>query len=129
MAQQKLVKVRDISKDEFGRPTELNGIERVITYAAFKYTTDKYELLAEVKQILDAKGNPALDANGDFIHEEVPGNPNLDPEYRIAISQKNVAHAADTRVEIQQPAPEVRERKKPGPKPKLPPVELQEHTA
>lgn len=120
-----LVRVRNKSKDENGQPTLLYGTESIITYKAFRYVSENHELICQV----DEHGN------------EVPGNPNLHPEYRTQAQQKaNAVHAADTRVEGKQNAAPQKavqtqdqaqpERKKPGPKPRLKqPTELQEHTA
>jgi hypothetical protein len=89
-------------------------------YKSFLYVRDdiddvtlqkKFELVGE----LDAKGNL------------IPGNPNLDPQYRTELPQvvnQDAAPVADnTEVKTQ-------ERKKPGPKPRRPAeVKLQETTA
>lgn len=119
-----LVRVRNTSKDENGQPTLLYGTESIITYKAFRHVSDTHELICQV------------DENGN----EVQGNPNLHPEYRTQAQPKiNAVHAADTRVEgeqksqvIQQEQPKQQiptERKKPGPKPKQQPTELQEYSA
>jgi hypothetical protein len=102
MLKQTFVKVLNKSN------SELNGTESVITYKAFQYTSEQYELIGQC----DEKGNL------------IPGNPNLHPEYRTQV-QKDAGHAADTREE-QITAPVI-ERKKPGPKPKS--ITLTEQTA
>lgn len=93
-----MVKVQNISKDENGHPTELFGTEQIVTYKAFLYLTDRYKLLFQ------------CDENGN----EIPGNPNLHPEYRTTV-KKVVAPAADVRVETKQ---EQKPALKRGPKPK-----------
>jgi hypothetical protein len=123
-----LVKVRDISTDDHGQPTELNGNERVITLKHFQYKRDAYELIAQVKE-------NGTDENGNTIYEEVPGNPNLEPQYRTQVLQKSAEHAASPVVNpnpVILPAQEVAkaqteqvQKRKPGPKPK----QLQEQTA
>jgi hypothetical protein len=96
------VKVRNITKDDTGHPTELYGTETIITYKAFQYLTDKYELIYQV----DGEDN------------EVPGNPNLHPEYRTAVQQKSaVAPVADVRVNASQEQTQKAATKR-GPKPK-----------
>lgn len=94
-----MVKVQNISKDENGHPTELFGTEQIVTYKAFLYLTDRYKLLFQ------------CDENGN----EIPGNPNLHPEYRTTTVKEVVAPAADVRVETKQ---EQKPKAKPGPKPK-----------
>jgi hypothetical protein len=71
MPKQVEVLVKDISYDDMGRPTELHGTERVLTYKSFLYLNanpenPRYELIGEV----DEKGNL------------VPGNPNLSAQHR-----------------------------------------------
>jgi hypothetical protein len=88
MPQQVLVRVRDISKDEHGHPTELTGIERIITYRAFQYTQQNFELIDQVVE-------DGVDENGQQKYKAVPGNPNLPPEFRTA--QNAASHADDTR--------------------------------
>lgn len=90
MPQQVLVRVRDISKDDFGKPTISHGLERVITYRSFSDTKDKFQIIEQVTE-------DGLDENGQTKYKAVPGNPNLPPEYRT--TAKSVAdHADDTRV-------------------------------
>jgi hypothetical protein len=113
MAQtQILVRVRDISKDEYGQPTLLNGTERTITYKSFRDTLDKFELIAQV----------------DENDKPIPGNPNLHPEFQVQAKQPSAAHADEVRVE-NAPASEIKpERRKPGPKRKQV-TEIEEHVA
>ncbi len=94
-----MVKVQNISKDENGHPTDLFGTEQIVTYKAFLYLTDRYKLLFQ------------CDENGN----EIPGNPNLHPEYRMAIKENLAAPAVSVRVEKQQ---EIKPAAKRGPKPK-----------
>lgn len=91
MPQQILVRVRDISTDEHGHPTELTGIERVLTYRSFQYTQQNFELIEQVVE-------DGFDADGLQKYKAVPGNPNLPPEYRTT-APKSADHAADARVE------------------------------
>lgn len=113
------VKVRDISKDEFGRPTILTGTERTMTYKSYLELRDRYELIAQI----DDNGNP------------IAGNPNLKPEDQEALQQRSADAGSSREEEVAtqvnetpQPTPIVKERKKPGPKPKNT-VELQEDVA
>jgi hypothetical protein len=95
------VKVKNITKDDNGHPTDLFGTETIITYKAFLYLTDKYELLYQ------------CDDNG----KEIPGNPNLHPEYRTT-AKSAVAPVADVRVNAsQEPVKPIADKKR-GPKPK-----------
>jgi hypothetical protein len=55
-----LVKVRDISVDDRGVPTELHGNERIITYKAFLFKSDAYELIAQALQEENARLRAAL---------------------------------------------------------------------
>lgn len=103
MLRQTYVKVRDKSE------SELNGTERVMTYKAFQYTKQIFELIGQ------------CDEDGNLI----PGNPNLSPEYRTT-NPANAVHAADTRIQDQVITPAT-ERRKPGPKPKS--LTLTEETA
>lgn len=116
MAKNVDVLVEDISTDEYGRPTELNGTRRTLSYKSFLYLNanpddQRYKLIGEV----DAQGNL------------VPGSPNLNPQHRtqIPVQQKSVAPVVDAGqpAAISSPAPQVVssdppvvERKKPGPK-------------
>jgi hypothetical protein len=82
MPKQVEVLVKDISTDEFGRPTELTGTTRILTYKSFNYLNanpdnPRYELIGEV----DDKG------------KLVPGSPNLNAQHRSAL-QPNAGHAA-----------------------------------
>lgn len=132
MPKQVEVQVEDISTDEHGRPTELTGTTRILTYKSFLYLNanpddQRYKLLGEVESI-DAKGNVKL----------APGNPNLNAQHKPA-HQRSAEHAGSvgpSESEIQLKAenerlkallanqgsgpvvPPVTERKKPGPKKK-----------
>lgn len=109
MAKNVDVLVEDISTDEYGRPTELTGTRRTLTYKSFLYLNtnpedQRYKLIGEV----DSKGNL------------VPGNPNLNPQHR---TQVQVIKNAEPVVDAGQPSmqevssdPPIVERKKPGPK-------------
>jgi hypothetical protein len=77
-----LVKVRDISVDDRGVPTELHGNERIITYKAFLFKSDAYELIAQV----DESGN------------QIPGNPNLGPQHRPLQNQSGAGHVDNSGV-------------------------------
>lgn len=95
---QTMVKVQNISKDENGHPTDLFGTEQIVTYKAFLYLTDRYKLLFQC----------------DELGNEIPGNPNLHPEYRTAIKEKVVAPADDVRVKVaQEQKPAVKRGRKP----------------
>lgn len=112
----------------------LYGVESVITYAAYKHTDKQFEIICQVKEVLDAKGSPKLDEFGNFIYEEVPGSPNLPaqlqpaqkvnaapvvdagPSDREALLQKQLD---ELRAQLANKPEPVTERKKPGPKPKL----------
>lgn len=107
MLKQIEVKVRDISKDEFGRKTELYGTERILTYKSFLMLNSdpenpRYELIAQVEESgKDEKGNP--------LYKEVPGNPNLEAQHRQQLQQKNAGPAdsvtaGPTQKEIEQAA-------------------------
>lgn len=89
MPQQILVRVRDISKDEHGHPTELTDTERVITFRAYQYTQQNFQLIEQVVE-------DGLDENGQQKYKSVPGNPNLPPEFRTTV-QSDAGHAADAR--------------------------------
>jgi hypothetical protein len=89
MPQQILVRVRDISKDEHGHPTELTDTERVITFRAYQYTQQNFKLLEQVIE-------DGFDENGQQKYKAVPGNPNLPPEFRTTV-QSVASHAADSR--------------------------------
>lgn len=120
MPQQVLVRVRDISKDEHGHPTELTGTERVITFRAFQYTQQNYQLIEQVVE-------DGLDENGQQVYKSVPGNPNLTPEFRTTV-QSDAGHAADSRA-VEQPVPQTQtpQRRSPGrPRANQEPIE---HTA
>lgn len=93
MPQQVLVRVKDISKDEHGHPTELTGTERVITFRAFQYTQQNFEIIEQVTE-------DGLDDNGQQKYKSVPGNPNLSPEFRT--TQSVASHADDTREPVQE---------------------------
>lgn len=120
---QTYVKVKDISTDDTGRPTELYGTERILTYKAFLLKNDAYELIGQ------------SDEDGNLI----PGNPNLGPQHRPAQNLQNVGPVVNTgemQAEIERlkaelskaqgqqvtpPTPvqaEVREKRKRGPRPK-----------
>lgn len=74
------VKVRDKSTDDNGVPTLTNGVETIITYKAFGYTQDKFELLFQ------------CDENG----RQIEGNPNLNAQHRqTARYQKSADHAVN----------------------------------
>jgi hypothetical protein len=114
MAKNVDVLVEDISTDEYGRPTELTGTRRTLTYKSFLYLNanpddKRYKLIGEIKSI-DAKGNITL----------AEGNPNLNPQHRTQIQ---VRKSAEPVVDAGQPSiqevssdPPIVERKKPGPK-------------
>lgn len=130
MPKQIEVLARDISRDEMGRPTELYGTERILTYKSFLFLNNnpealRYELIHEI------------DENG----KEVPGNPNLNAQHRVQLApQRNAGLAADAgpterekalmaeiaKLKAGQSAEQVSapvtqivtERKKPGPKAK-----------
>lgn len=89
MPQQILVRVRDISKDEHGHPTELTGTERVITYRSYQYTSQNFEIIEQVVE-------DGLDEDRQQKYKAVPGNPNLPPEFRTA-AQNAASHADDAR--------------------------------
>lgn len=81
MAKQVDVQVEDISTDEHGRPTELHGTTRILTYKSFLYLNanpenPRYKLIGEVESV-DAKGNVKLAA----------GNPNLSAQHKQALQQ------------------------------------------
>jgi hypothetical protein len=78
-----LVRVRNISKDENGHPTELHGTESVITYKAFQYTKDQFQLVSEVEEAGKHKDT------GEQLYKDIEGNPNLHAEYRTTPSQRN----------------------------------------
>lgn len=86
MPKQIEVKVKDISRDDNGQPTELFGTTRILTYKAFLYLNvnpenPRYELIGEV----DEKG------------ELVPGNPNLNAQHRpSAQSQRSAEPVGNT---------------------------------
>jgi hypothetical protein len=113
MQRQILVRVKNISKDDYGHPTELHGVESVITYKAYLYTQDKYELMYQC----DEKGNQVFDAQGN-------ANPNLKPEHRQQTLQKSAVHAADVRGENEPVLTEQPKRRG-----RRPNVELKEETA
>lgn len=86
MPKQVEVQVEDISTDEHGRPTELTGTTRILTYKSFLYLNanpddQRYKLIGEVESI-DAKGNVKL----------APGNPNLNAQHKPA-HQRSAEHA------------------------------------
>lgn len=81
MAKQVEVLAEDISTDEHGRPTELTGTRRILTYKSFNYLNSnpddlRYKLIGEV----DEKGNL------------VPGNPNLNAQHK-PVHQRSAEHA------------------------------------
>jgi hypothetical protein len=81
MAKQVDVYVEDISTDEHGRPTELTGTNRILTYKSFLYLNAnpdnlRYKLIGEVASV-DSEGNVKL----------APGNPNLGAQHRPAPQQ------------------------------------------
>lgn len=137
MPRQIEVLVRDISRDEMGRESELYGTQRILTYKSFLDLNRnpealRYELIYEV------------DENG----KEVSGNPNLSAQYRVQRPQRSAEpvvdsgpserekellaeiarlKAAQSTEQVSTPVtPVVTERKKPGPKAK--PKALQDVT-
>ena len=110
----------------------LYGVDSVITYAAYKHTDKQFEIICQVKEVLDAKGNPKLDEVGNFIYEEVPGSPNLPAQLqpqKVNAAPVVDAGPSDREILLQKQLDELRsqlatksepvaERKKPGPKPK-----------
>lgn len=118
MAKNVDVLVEDISTDEYGRPTELNGTRRTLSYKSFLYLNtnpedQRYKLIGEV------------DSNGKLV----PGSPNLNPQHRTqlpAAPVRNVEPVADAGQpvndngpapqEVSSVSPPVVEKKKPGPK-------------
>jgi hypothetical protein len=124
------VKVRNISKDDHGQQIEgVSGIETIITYKAYRYTQEQFELLYQC----DESGKQVVDQNGN-------ANPNLEAQHQAIAKIKNAAPVVNsgpvvTETKMQDnpdvhpetvtgthtPAPQKR-----GPKRK---VELQEHTA
>jgi hypothetical protein len=146
---QTLVKVRNVSTDENGQKTDLYGTETILTYKAFNYVQDRFELLYQC----DATGRP--------IH----GNPNLSAQHQREAKESVIVETGPSQKELELQAenerlkkllsnqtpvaptaaveptlevthvdepPKVEEsqqaqtRRKPGPKPKN---QLQEHVA
>lgn len=87
MPKQTLVRVRNISRDEQGRDTELFGTESVITYKAFLYTREQFEV---IEQVEEDGVNPKTK---ETLYKPVPGNPNLHAEFRTTTAQKSAGHA------------------------------------
>lgn len=80
MPKQIEVRVKDISRDDNGQPTELYGTVRELTYKSFLMLNAnpenlRYELIGEV----DEKGNL------------VPGNPNLNAQHRQSAQNQRSA--------------------------------------
>lgn len=75
-----LVKVRNKSTDDDGKPTVSNGVETVITYKAYTLTADKYDLIYQCdqngKQVFGNTGQP---------------NPNLEAQHKAVAQQRNAA--------------------------------------
>lgn len=123
-----LVKVRNIVKDEHGQQSELYGTESILTYKAYNYIQNQFELMYQC----DENGKMVVDANGN-------PNPNLSAQHQQTAKVKNAVPVVKAGpIIIQEVTPEVQpeispvvaeapQRKKPGPKPKS--QELQEHTA
>jgi hypothetical protein len=86
MPKQILVRVRNISRDEQGRETELFGIKSVITYKAFLYTREQFEIIEQVEE------NGVDPETKETIYKAVPGNPNLHAEFRKE-APKSAVHA------------------------------------
>ena len=148
---QTLVKVRNVSTDENGQKTDLYGTETILTYKAFNYVQDRFELLYQC----DASGKP------------IPGNPNLSAQHQREAKESAIVETGPSQKELElqaenerlknllanqtqqpvaplasvEPALEVTQveephkveesqpaqaRRKPGPKPKS---QLQEHVA
>ena len=120
MQQQILVRVRDISKDEHGHPTELTDTERVITFRAYQYTQQNFKLLEQVIE-------DGFDENGQQKYKAVPGNPNLPPEFRTTV-QSVASHAADSR-ELEQPVSTETTQQRRGPGRPKANQDVIEHTA
>jgi hypothetical protein len=115
-----LVRVKDISTDDHGQPTELNGTERVITKKAFLYKQDAYELIAEVVE-------DGIDENGNakYKNKNVP-SPNSNTQLKTQAQSQGAAHADDVVVsQVANVQTEQVQKRKPGPKPK----QLQEQIA
>lgn len=85
MPKQIEVLAEDISRDEMGRPTELYGTTRILTYKSFLFLNAnpdnlRYKILYQV------------DENGN----EVPGSPNLEAQHRVQLPQRNVVPVVDS---------------------------------
>jgi hypothetical protein len=78
------VKVRDKSVDDNGVPTLNNGIDTVVTYKAYQYTQDKYELLFQCTE----DGKQVFGKDGS-------ANPNLNAQHRQTAQVRNVAPVAN----------------------------------
>lgn len=107
------VLVKDISKDEFGRPSPTHGETLTLSYKSFLMLTDggndqsRFQLVGEI------------DKDGELV----PGNPNLGAQHRTQVpvaakSVERVAEVGQQPTSTPEQVTEVQQPKRRGPKPK-----------
>ena len=131
MPKQVDVLVKDISKDENGRPSSSFGSTQTLSYKTFLILTEnpedtRFELVGEIESV-DKDGNIKLregSPNLQAQHRTAPPKRSVEPVVNSGPTQKELEQQAEIealKAQLtagQAPAAATPERKKPGPKPK-----------